>query len=57
MCDNTNGSKDKLTIEKLRQFEGMENLTEAESLFVINTLEMFASFTYNILRSQSNENE
>ena len=47
----------RLTINELRQFKGLENLTDDEAEYTIDCLEIFAIVSYSIYNSKILKNE
>jgi hypothetical protein len=58
---NLNKPKETLTVEKLRTFEGLENLTNEEAIHIIDTLTRLSILTFKFYREykelKANQNQ
>lgn len=52
--DRINPNKEELTVEKLRQFPGMENLSDERANKIVITLNAVATVLYNISKRSTN---
>ena len=52
--DHINPNKEELTVERLRQFPGMENLSDERANKIVITLNALATVLYNISKRSAN---
>jgi len=55
--ESINPQKEVLTVEKLRSFEGMEHLSDAEAQEIVYSIRTFSNIVYEFLKEKNSNSQ